>query len=44
MSQVILEKADGPLIPVQALQEAVTASALQAAPAPVRALAELHEF
>ena len=44
MSQVILEKADGPLIPVQALQEAETASALQAAPAQVRALAELHEF
>ena len=44
MSQVILEKADGPLIPGQALQEAETASALQAAPAQVRALAELHEF
>ena len=44
MSQVILEKADCPLIPVQALLEAETASALQAAPAQVRALAELHEF
>jgi leucyl aminopeptidase len=44
MSDVILESFDGPVVPVQALLESETASALEQIPAGAKAYAALHEF
>jgi leucyl aminopeptidase len=44
MSDVILEAAEGPVIPVRALLESETAAALEAAPAGAKALAAISDF
>jgi leucyl aminopeptidase len=44
MSDVILDAADGPLIPVQALLEAETAAALDKAPGSLKAFAAISDF
>jgi leucyl aminopeptidase len=44
MSDVILDAADGPIIPVQALTEAETGPALKSIPAAAKAFAAISEF
>jgi leucyl aminopeptidase len=44
MSDVILDAAEGPVVPVQALLESETAAALDAAPAQVKTFAAANEF